>query len=238
LVDFASQLLLDPCWIMVGCNLGELQSDYSLTIVRNKSTIVRNMRTGKKQPIDWLLPKVRQKVLALLFITSDKRWYLRQIVRHTGFALGSVRRELDGLAETEIITRIRDGNRVYYQTNPECPLFPELASLLRKTAGLADVLRTALEPLAGQIKLAFVYGSQAAGQATASSDVDLLIVGNPDEISLHKVISEAEEKLGRSVNYSLLSSSEFAKRRKEAGSFLSRVLKSEKIVIAGDADDV
>ena len=96
------------------------------------------MRTGKTQAIDWLLPKVRKQVLALLLTNPDKRWYLRDIVRRTGFALGSVRRELDGLARAEIVTRTKDANRTYYQANRESPLFPELAGLLRKTAGLAD----------------------------------------------------------------------------------------------------
>ena len=41
---------------------------------------------------------------------------------------------------------------------------------------MADVLREALEPMAPQIRVAFVYGSIAKGTNTASSDVDVLVI--------------------------------------------------------------
>jgi predicted nucleotidyltransferase len=48
-----------------------------------------------------------------------------------------------------------------------------------KTIGLADVLRSALAPLGKRIKAAFVYGSMAKGILTASSDVDVMVIGKP-----------------------------------------------------------
>ena len=144
--------------------------------MRNKRTIVRNMSTKLKSPINWLFPDVRKRVLALLLGSPEERWYLRDIARRTGCALGTVRRELAGLADAEIVRRFPDGNRTYYQANTESPIFEELHGLIVKTAGLVDVVRAAMEPLAGKIDLAFIYGSQAGGEATAGSDVDLLIV--------------------------------------------------------------
>lgn len=196
------------------------------------------MSTNLKSPINWLFPDVRKRVLALLLGAPEERWYMRDIARRTGCALGTVRRELAGLADAEIVKRFPDGNRTYYQANTESPIFEELHGLIVKTAGLVDVVRAAMEPLSGNIDLAFIYGSQASGEASAASDVDLLIVGDVGEMSLIRSIAKAEEQLGRTVNYSLLSRNEFAVRRKEKGGFLGRVLSGKKITIMGNADEV
>ena len=191
-----------------------------------------------KQTIDWLFPPVRKKVLALLLAGPRSRWHLRDVARKTGLALGTVRRELMGLTEAEILTEVRDGNRTYYQPNAACSIVPELTAIMRKTAGLTDVLREALTPLADQIDAAFVYGSQASGKAKAQSDVDLAVIGEADEMALHRAVIRAEQRLGRAVNYTLLSGREHRRRRREKDGFLARILRGPKIVLMGNVDEV
>lgn len=182
-----------------------------------------------------LFAKTRHAVLALLYAHTDESFYLRQVARATGAGQGSVQRELRRLSDAGIIERVEDGRQVYYRANRQCPIFAELQGLMAKTAGLADVLRSALSPVAGKVNVAFVHGSHATGKATVSSDVDLLVVGDVDEMELHKAVSRAERQLGRSVNYTLLSQPEFAQRRRAKGSFLARVLAGAKIPIVGPA---
>ena len=209
-----------------------------LTPVRAKRTIVRYMRTPQRQPIDWLFPRVRNRVLALLLMSPGQRWHLRDIARRTGFALGTVRRELEGLTGAGIAVRHQDGNRIYYQANQDSPIFPDLRGLMTKTAGLADVLREVLLPLNKGLKAAFVYGSQAAGTASAASDVDLMVVGDLDEMQLHRAVAKAEKRLSRTVNYSLLSREEYSRKAKGKSGFVERVLKGERILILGSLDEV
>ncbi len=183
-----------------------------------------------------LFGKTRRAVLGLLYSEPDKALYLHEILRATGAGRGAVQRELGRLAAAEIVSKSRRGRQVYYQANPACPVFEELRGLVLKTVGLADVLREVLAPLADGIQVAFIYGSQANGEAKASSDVDLLVVGEPEEMSLHRAVSNAEECLGRPVNYTLFSTDEFHRRRKEKGGFIERVLSGDKIGIVGDPD--
>jgi len=119
-----------------------------------------------------------------------------------------------------------------------CYVFAELRSLILKTVGLADILRKALVPLRQDIQAAFVYGSQAAGTATGGSDVDLLVIGDLDEMALHRAIGKAEQQLSRTVNYTLMNRREFTRRQRERGGFLSRVLTGPKIPLLGNADEV
>lgn len=185
-----------------------------------------------------LFGKVRRAVLGLFFSRPEESFYLRQITRIIGAGQGSVQRELKRLSEAGIISRVERDRQVHYRVNRDCPIFDELGRLMTKTAGLADVLREALGPLANQIKVAFVYGSQASGTAGASSDVDLLIVGEPDDLALHRAITQAEGHLVRAVNYTLLEGREFEHRREEKGGFLDRVLDGERIFIVGGPEDV
>jgi len=184
-----------------------------------------------------LFGKTRKAVLGLLYAHPDRSFYLRQIARATGAGQGAVQRELGRLVEAGIITRSGTGRQVHFQANRQCPIFAELQGLMMKTAGLADVLRSALSPLAAKLDLAFIYGSHATGSATGSSDIDLLVVGNVDEMKLHRAVSQAEGQLQRSVNYTLLSQDEFSRRRKATSGLLARVLAGAKIPIAGSAHE-
>ena len=98
--------------------------------------------------------------------------------RRVGAGLGAVDREVSRLAGAGILTRTVRGRQVYYQANPSCPVFAEIKSLMVKTSGLAEVLRTALAPIARRIRLAFVYGSFAREDDRRASDVDVMIVGD------------------------------------------------------------
>ena len=185
-----------------------------------------------------LFGKARRAILSLLYGHTDEAFYLRQIVRGTGIGLGPVQRELKQLTDAGIVQRTVRGKQVYYQANVECPIFAELKGLIVKTVGLADVLREALAPLARQITFAFIYGSMANGEAASASDIDLLVVGNIDEMALHRALSQAENRLARPVNYTLMSQREFHERRSEKGGFLARVLSGPKIMILGSTDEI
>lgn len=181
-----------------------------------------------------LFGKTKRAVLALLFSNPEKSFYLRQVARITAAGQGSVQRELKKLTEAGVIERFEQGNLVYFRAAPSCPIFAELKGLILKTAGLVEVLRSALSPVSDKISLAFVFGSQARAEAKAASDIDLLIVGDVDELELHRLISQAEGRLNRPINYTFLTAQEFKKRQKEKEGFLARVLAGQKIFIIGD----
>jgi len=181
-----------------------------------------------------LSSKSRAEIFRILFGLSDDPLHMREIERRSGFTTGTVQQELNKLSSLDLVKKRRDGNRVYYQARNEHPLYPEIHRLVLKTNGMVEVLRSALSPVSDKIDLAFVFGSQAQGKAKAASDVDLFIVGNVDELELHRLISQAEGQLNRPINYTFLTAQEFKKRKKEKGGFLSRVLAGEKIFIIGD----
>jgi len=184
-----------------------------------------------------LSSNIRAEIFRNLFGVEKQSLHLREIERRTGFAVGTVQQEIKKLQRLDIITRIKDGNRINYKANTEHPLYPEIRNLVLKTSGLADVLKTALstEP---KIRIAFVFGSFARKEEKAASDVDLMVIGDIGLRKLTGLLMEASEKLGREINPFRLSESEFVKRRREKDHFLQQVLESPKIFITGTEDEL
>ncbi len=183
---------------------------------------------------DALFPKVRQRVLAVLFSTPDRSFYTNEVIALAQSGAGAVQRELADLAAAGVLTVHRQGNQKHYQANAAAPVYAELRGLVLKTMGLADVLRAALAPLAPHIEQAFVFGSIAKQQDTAASDVDLLIVskdlGYGEALA---ALEPASQTLGRTVNPSLYTPADFKARRLRDHAFITRVMKQPKIWLIG-----
>ena len=172
--------------------------------------------------------------MSLLYGHADESFYLRQIVRATGAGLGPVQRELKQLTAVGIIRRTVQGRQVYYQANPDSPIFKELKSLITKTAGVAEMLQNALATLSDRITIALVYGSVARGEENQRSDVDLLIVGDVAFSEVVKALRSAQETLGREINPTVYPVDEFHSRIAEEHYFIQDVLSDSKIFVIGD----
>lgn len=183
---------------------------------------------------DALFTSTQQKVLGLLFGQPDRSFFVTQVMELAKSGRGAVQRELQRLESSGLVSVQMRGNQKHYQANSDSPLFEEICSIVRKTVGLEEPLRVAIESLPETVHLALIYGSVAKRTDTSASDVDLLIVA--DELTLEEVyaaLSPAEDLLDRKVNPTLYSSEEFNRRRARGNSFLKRVLDGPVIVLSG-----
>lgn len=184
-----------------------------------------------------LLPEYRRRVLGLLLLQPDLALHGREIARRTGLQPGTVTRELAKLAEVGLLRREQRGNQQVYSANTACPVFTELASILRKTSGMGDVLIQALAPVVPSLKAAFVFGSVAQGRETAGSDIDLLLIGDIGFGQAVELLYPAQAALGREVNPKVFSVGEFAAKA-QAEPFLRDVLAKPKIFLIGSEHDL
>ena len=188
---------------------------------------------------DALFPKVRQRVLAVLFGTPDRSFYANEVIALAQSGTGAVQRELAGLSEAGLLTVRKQGNQKHYQANASAPVFTELRSLVLKTMGLADVLRVALAPLAAQVAAAFIYGSVARQQDTALSDVDVMIVSTTLGYGeVFGALESATVALGRKVNPTLYTPADWAKRVEQDSAFVTRVWQQPKIWLVGTEEQL
>ena len=179
----------------------------------------------------------RAAILAALLLRPEEGLHVRELARLTGISPGTLHRELRALTELGLLVRREVGRQVFYSADRTCPIFEELAGLLRKTAGLADVLRAALAPLAERIRLAFVYGSMAAGTAAAHSDADVMVLGNVPFAEVVKALHPAQATLRRELNPTVMSAAEFSRKRRARDGFAVSVANAPKIWLIGDDDD-
>jgi predicted nucleotidyltransferase len=185
-----------------------------------------------------LFGKTRQAVLALLYGRADSSFYTKQILDAVKIGRGTVQRELKNLTDTGIIIREVQGRQVYYRANARCPIFDELKSIVRKTFGVADVIRQSLATNADKIRVAFIFGSVAKSTDDRRSDIDLMVVGKISFGDVVSLLTPAEQKLAREVNLVVYPIAEFKKKVKEDHHFVKTVLEDEKIFVIGDEDEL
>lgn len=187
---------------------------------------------------DLLFTEYRRRVLGLLILHPENQYHVREIARLTNTVAGSLHRELSKLARAEILIRKGSGNQVYYQANRQCPIFEELASILRKTTGIVDVLADSLEAIADKISVALVFGSIASGKETSGSDIDVLVIGDISFVDVVTALHSAQERLGREINPKVYGIAEWQKLIDNKNMFAQEVLSKQKLIIIGDKHDL
>lgn len=179
--------------------------------------------------IDALFTTTQRRLLGLLYGQPDRSFYFKEILRRTGMGVATIKRELDRMVDAGILTRSKIGNQHHYQTNPACPIHEELASIVRKTLGLAGPIRSALEPLSDRIDQAFLYGSTASGKAGPDSDIDLLVVGKVTLSEIAQALYSAQEALEREINPRVYSSDEWQHLVNSDNRFVREILDKQRI---------
>lgn len=181
--------------------------------------------------------KIRQDLLALFFTNPSQKYYIRELERLLSYSVGSIHRELlkfqkDGLFNTQ-----RAGNLLYYSLNTKHPLFNELKSIVSKTVGVEGSLKKMLQSI-NKIDIAFIYGSFADKKEKAISDIDLMIIGNPNTSDLNEKIMGLEKLLKREINPTIYSLKEYKNKKKTKSGFIMELLKNPKIMLISKKDDL
>ena len=184
-----------------------------------------------------LFPATRARVLAAVLLQPERTWHLRALARHLGLTPSSLQGELASLVAQGVLTRRREGRRVCFQADPDCPYHTELRGLIAKTAGIPDMLRTALQPLADRIDWAFVFGSIAAGTERADSDIDLFVIGEVSLGDLVEALSLRFIDLRRELNPILYDRARFLAQR-NSHHFVRTVMSEPKLDVLGCEDAV
>jgi predicted nucleotidyltransferase len=188
---------------------------------------------------DLLFPnQYRRKVLARLFMNPHLSLHLRELARVTGASAGTLKKELDALTAVGLLHLQRVGNQSQFRANTEHPVYPELLALIRKTTGLHDVLAQAFAPLAGDVELAFVFGSVASATDTARSDVDVMVIGEATFGQVVSALFEAQQTLGREINPKVMTRLEWRQKQTEGNAFVSEVTEKPKIAVVGTLREI
>jgi predicted nucleotidyltransferase len=163
---------------------------------------------------------IRRKIILLFVYNQDKEFYLSEIARQVKTSAGTAQRELNRLRRMDFVSFKKRGNLSLYR-------------LIRKTVGIEVVLGEKLRKVKG-ISFAFIFGSYANGRLRSDSDIDLYVVGRPDEDDVYRAVRSVEDTVGREINYHIASEDEFA-RKERTDSFVKDAI-ANPLMVLGEED--
>lgn len=173
--------------------------------------------------------KITKSVLGYFMAHEDAEMYVNEMSRRLGLDDGNLARKLKEL-EAEGILKSRElGHARYYSLNRAYPLLAEYRKIILKTVGIENSLREVLKKING-IEDAYVFGSYARDRMDVASDIDLLVVGDFDTVSLRKKLAGVQKTLDREINLVSMGRDEYARRRRE-DPLVKNIEKSKRIKI-------
>jgi len=180
--------------------------------------------------------KTRATLLSKLLMNPDKTFYIRELSRELNIPYSMLYKEEKNLASLGILNEEKKGKITLISINKKLPYYTELKNLIIKTTGLTDTIKKALTNLK-ETRYALIYGSFASGEESEKSDIDLLIIGNPNEENLLNTTSQIEKELGREINHILWNEQEFIKRATGKHHLLTDITHKPIIMIIGDENE-
>jgi predicted nucleotidyltransferase/DNA-binding HxlR family transcriptional regulator len=181
-----------------------------------------------------LRSKARQRLLAYYFTNPTARRHLRDLAHRLSIDPANLSKELRRLEREGLFQSEVSGRQKYFQLNREYPLFDEVRGIVTKTIGVAPLIAESLKKI-DNIEEAYLYGSFANNQQDAASDIDLLIIGDPDGGALAKAMEKLERELEREINYTILTRREFELRRSRKDAFIENVWRKARLPLLGAA---
>ena len=137
--------------------------------------------------------KTRVKLLMKFFLNPETCSYLRELSSEFGESTNSVRVELNRLTKAKILFSKNSGRKVLYQANQEHSLYNELRLLVRKYAGIDQLVEMLVKKL-GKVQTAYVIGDYARGKD--SGLIDIILVGKINKVELLNI----SERRGRDIS--------------------------------------
>lgn len=184
-----------------------------------------------------LLTKNRAELLKLFLTNPEKAFYMQEIGRILEKKPGTFQRTLNNMVSEGILTSEYRANARFFKANKKYPIYKELKSIVFKTVGIQGSIREMLEEI-GNIKFAFIYGSYAKGKENYLSDIDLVIIGSPNEDKLIEELDELEKKIRREISYKIYSFKELKNEIKKKEPFTLEILRDKKIVLIGSVNEL
>lgn len=186
---------------------------------------------------DFIISRVRVKLLMIFYGNPTEMYYVRQMTRQTGEEINAVRRELNRMEQAGIIKSEKRGNRLYYFVNTSYDFFEDLLGLVAKTTGLGEALRENRKKI-GKIKFAMLSGAFVRYKDRTPEDVDLLVVGEVVVPELALIVSQEENVRQTEINYTIMTEEEFIFRKNRRDPFLLNILAKSRMMIIGDEENL
>ena len=180
--------------------------------------------------------KTRVKLLEIFLLKPDEKFHISELARMVDNEPINVQKELKNLQLTGLLHSKKQGNMIQYKLRRESPIAEDLKRIFLKTESIGKEILSKL-PEKDKMKYALIYGSVAKGTESGSSDVDMLIIGSISENSILRSIQKIEQRIGRTINFSLWTEKELIQKIRDRIPLVREISKTPVIMIVGDEDE-
>lgn len=173
--------------------------------------------------------KTRAKLLRLFFENPEKSFYVREMTRVIEEQINSVRRELMNLESIGIIKSETFDNKIYYSANSKHPFYRPMIDIFSKkidTSREQDVVTSKWDEYTRPVKN-YLKGLVVTNRLPGQEGIDLLIIGNDRTKKLTRWAEVVEKKLGKPINYVIMSPDDFTYRKNVRDRFVSEIFEME-----------
>lgn len=191
------------------------------------------MRTKPPDALPIFRSDLQARLLAALLLDARGPQTAQELLDHLGTTSTTLHRELGRLEQAGLIQHERIGRTRRYRAALDSPLHEPLHDLMTRTLGVERLLSQRLTEVPG-LEAAAIFGSWAAGNTTASSDIDLLVIGGVDRDELLFVVQSVEHDTTREIDLTAYRREEFDRRRAAGSGFLRTILSGPLIPLIGE----
>jgi predicted nucleotidyltransferase len=194
------------------------------------------MRTSAPAILPLFRSEMQIRMLALLLLQPERSWAPQELVQALDAPASSVHRELGRAEAAGIVRRNATARPHRFQAATDDPLHEPLASLLRRSVGVEEQLRTVFER--PDVVVAVIYGSWVGGTRQPDSDIDVLVIGDADLRELRRSVRPIGKSAGRTIDLGVLTADEFQGLLAERSSFARRILEAPVTQLVGDLANI
>ena len=149
--------------------------------------------------------KTRVKLLLKFFLNPETRAYLRELATEFGESTNAIRVELNRLTDAKLLEKGSNGRTVMYHANTKHSFFNDIQKVVKKYIGIDTPAEELIAKL-GDVQAAYVIGDYAKGKD--SGLIDLVLVGDINEINLKEVTAKTEKLISRKIRTVILNQNE------------------------------
>lgn len=194
------------------------------------------MRTSPPAVLPIFRSEMQMRMLALLLLQPERRWTLDELVRALDAPGSSVHRELRRAEGAGVIRRDSTARPHRFAAASEDSFYAPLAELLRRSVGVEQQLRRALDR--PDVLAAVIHGSWASGSRRPDSDVDVLVVGEADLRELRREVRPIGRSVGRAIDLVVLGVDELRRMSAARSGFIRGIQDGETIPLVGDLSSI
>ena len=175
--------------------------------------------------------KRRFELLRALYFNPERRFTTQDLVEMTGGDSGNLSRWLNRWARLGLVRKHVSGRNVEFQAAAD-PLLAGLTDIVRRND---EIMHDVANALPKEAETAVVFGSVARGEEEATSDLDLLVLGEDlSEIRVNARLKPVGRKHRREINASVFSRKEFEQLLRQGNGFALGIVNQKVVPLKGE----